>query len=289
MDPKLKIYAALAGVMHDLRELPKTEENQMQHYKYRGIDKLMNLAHVSLDKHRIIVLPCVMNEPIIEIGPVSKSGSQMYRSLVKMQYTFLSTEDGSSVVSGPFIGEGLDTSDKASNKAQTAAYKWCFFQTFCLPTEGAMQDSEKPNVIDNEAGAAEQTQELGDELATEFTKPAQGTEQTKPEETPEQKDERHKDELTAALKLICNNNVKSMKNLLIKWSEFEGDKGERLFIDTLHSPKLKGKWLNKIIGIARVELQEFLDVGLNKAAEDMTSEERQRTMATMEGAVPDAK
>src|SRR5690606_19364534 len=33
-------------------------------------------------------------------------------------------------------GEAMDSADKATNKAMSAAYKYAAFQTFCIPTEG---------------------------------------------------------------------------------------------------------------------------------------------------------
>ena len=33
------------------------------------------------------------------------------------------------------IGEGMDSGDKATNKAMAIAYKYACFQTFCIPTE----------------------------------------------------------------------------------------------------------------------------------------------------------
>ena len=34
------------------------------------------------------------------------------------------------------IGEAMDSGDKATNKAMSAAYKYAAFQTFAIPTEG---------------------------------------------------------------------------------------------------------------------------------------------------------
>jgi hypothetical protein len=34
------------------------------------------------------------------------------------------------------FGEAMDSGDKATNKAMSAAYKYVTFQTFCIPTEG---------------------------------------------------------------------------------------------------------------------------------------------------------
>ena len=42
--------------------------------------------------------------------------------------------DGSNV-SGTLIGEGMDSGDKASNKAMSIAMKYFCFQTFMIPTE----------------------------------------------------------------------------------------------------------------------------------------------------------
>ena len=43
-------------------------------------------------------------------------------------------EDGSSI-EAVVIGEGMDSGDKASNKALAVAFKYACFQVFCIPTE----------------------------------------------------------------------------------------------------------------------------------------------------------
>ena len=50
-----------------------------------------------------------------------------------MQYTFW-TVDGTSVECS-VIGEGMDSGDKATNKAMAIAHKYALLQTFCIPTE----------------------------------------------------------------------------------------------------------------------------------------------------------
>ena len=50
------------------------------------------------------------------------------------------SEDGSNV-SAVVIGEGMDTGDKATNKAMAIAFKYACFQVFCIPTE-EMQDPD---------------------------------------------------------------------------------------------------------------------------------------------------
>ena len=67
----------------------------------------------------------------------------MIYSVVKVRYTFY-TDDGSSV-QAVVIGEAMDRSDKSTNKAMSAAFKYACFQTFCIPTE-EMKDSEEESL-----------------------------------------------------------------------------------------------------------------------------------------------
>ena len=66
-----------------------------------------------------------------------------------MEYTFFA-EDGSTV-SCQMPSEGVDTSDKATNKALSAALKYCLIQTFCVPTEDmAEADLDNTQIDGNE-------------------------------------------------------------------------------------------------------------------------------------------
>jgi hypothetical protein len=52
-----------------------------------------------------------------------------------MEFNFVSALDGSKHTVKTF-GEAMDSADKATNKAMSAAYKYAAFQAFCIPTEG---------------------------------------------------------------------------------------------------------------------------------------------------------
>ena len=90
-----------------------------------------------LAKHHVFVVPEVLDQQRQE-RTTGKGGSLLY-SLLRMRYTFYA-EDGSSV-SAVVIGEGMDSGDKASNKAMSVAMKYAMFQVFCIPTE-EMQDPD---------------------------------------------------------------------------------------------------------------------------------------------------
>ena len=272
-----KIYKAMGQVMSGMKELGKTERNATQGYSYRGIDSLMNLAHGLLDKAHIIILPSVLNEPEITLGPVSKKGTQFYRSLVRMKFEFMSTEDGSGVVSGPFIGEGVDNSDKASNCAQTAAYKWCLFQTFCIPVKGGLADSEQSTELDEDKQDEQSKQKLGDALEKAFTGDTQPpAPNPPPDQTPPPqstatqpqakqghgtKDARHRQELQVILSEITGGIANLEGEILKKWSVFVNDKGEEVWARSIG--KLSGKWLAMILDKAKKDLADMQGVRPN--------------------------
>lgn len=133
-----KIYKAIVGVMNDVGAVKKTDKNPQQGYRYRGIDAVMNALQPAMIKNGIYVVPQVISQEREE-RTTSKGGLLIY-SIVRVKYIFYA--DDGSYVEAMVIGEGMDSGDKSSNKAMSAAFKYACFQTFCIPTE-EMLDSEK--------------------------------------------------------------------------------------------------------------------------------------------------
>ncbi len=136
-----KIYKAIPAAMADIGAIGKDSRNQQQGFMYRGIDAVMNALNPVLQKHGLFVVPEVL-EQTREERQTSKGGNLLY-SILRMKYT-LCADDGSSV-SAVVIGEGMDSGDKASNKAMSVAYKYAMFQLFSIPTEEMKDpDAETP-------------------------------------------------------------------------------------------------------------------------------------------------
>lgn len=135
------IYTAINGIMEEIGVIGKTSKNQQQGFYYRGIDAVMNALQPALVKHKVFVVPEVLEHKREE--RVTGKGSNLIYSVLKIKYTFCA-EDGSSV-SATVIGEGMDSGDKASNKAMSVAFKYACFQVLCIPTEEMKDpDSETP-------------------------------------------------------------------------------------------------------------------------------------------------
>ncbi len=127
----MNIYESIISIMQESYAIAKDKKNQQQGFKYRGIDDVMNTFQPLLSKHKVFVVPEVL-EPHRE-ERTGKTGGNLIYSVLTIRYTFYA-EDGSSV-SAVVIGEGMDSGDKASNKALAIGMKYAMFQVFCIPTE----------------------------------------------------------------------------------------------------------------------------------------------------------
>ncbi len=133
-----KIYEAISNVMRDVGIVGKNNFNQIQKYKFRSIDDVMNALNPAMVKNHVFVSPTILDQKRSE-RETSKGGVLIY-SVVTVRYTFY-TDDGSSV-EATVVGEAMDSGDKSMNKAMSAAFKYACFQVFCIPTE-EMHDSEE--------------------------------------------------------------------------------------------------------------------------------------------------
>lgn len=133
----MNIYEAIADIMKEGCAVQKNKRNTQQGFQYRGIDDVMNTFQPLMAERGIFLVPEVL-EASREERQSTKGGNLIY-SVLKIRYTFYAS-DGSSV-SATVIGEGMDSGDKASNKAMAVAMKYAMFQTFCIPTE-EMQDPD---------------------------------------------------------------------------------------------------------------------------------------------------
>lgn len=126
-----KIYNAISTIMAECPAIGKNQRNVKQNFMYRGIDVVMNVFQPLLSKHGVFAVPEVLEHRREERR--SAGGGNLIYSVLTVKYTFYA-DDGSNV-SVTVIGEGMDSGDKASNKAMSVAFKYACFQLFCIPTE----------------------------------------------------------------------------------------------------------------------------------------------------------
>jgi hypothetical protein len=140
------IYKKMSDVMKDVGAIGKDQKNTQQGFKFRGIDQFVNALYPALTKHGVFMSPratSFTHELKDVVRGSGKAGVDKHVSIM-MEYDFYA-EDGSKVTVGPVPAEGLDSGDKATNKALSAALKYALIQTFSIPTEDmAEADFESP-------------------------------------------------------------------------------------------------------------------------------------------------
>lgn len=126
-----KIYSSIISTMKSVGAVAKGEFNTYDKYKFRGIDAVMNALGPAMRQNGIFCTPHVLSH--IQEARDSRKGEKLMYTIVHVEYTFYA-DDGSSVKADVY-GEAMDRSDKSTNKAMSAAFKYALFQTFCIPTE----------------------------------------------------------------------------------------------------------------------------------------------------------
>jgi hypothetical protein len=139
--PVPHVYAAISAVTADLSKegLSKDRKNATQNYAFRGIDDVYNVLAAKLAHHGLCILPRVIAKDIHERQ--SKSGGTLFYTTLTVEFDFVSAKDGSKHTACT-VGEAMDSADKSSNKAMSAAYKYVCLQAFCIPTEGESPDAD---------------------------------------------------------------------------------------------------------------------------------------------------
>lgn len=156
------IYGKIADILAEIPAIGKEKENTMQHFMYRGIDDVMNVMNPLFAKHRVFLVPTVLDHKREE--RVNSKGTTLIYSVLRVAYR-LFAEDGS-FVEAIVDGEGMDSGDKATNKAMAISMKYALFQIFCIPTEEMSDpDADTPGASDSIASLRQKIVEICKEKA----------------------------------------------------------------------------------------------------------------------------
>ncbi len=131
----MKVYQAINAVQAALavEGISKSRKNEQQGYKFRGIDEVYNALSPLLAKNGLCILPRCTERVCVE--RTNAKGTALFYVTVRAEFDFVASEDGSKHTVTTY-GEAMDSGDKATNKAMSAAYKYAAMQAFSIPTEG---------------------------------------------------------------------------------------------------------------------------------------------------------
>jgi hypothetical protein len=163
MAPGPKVYAAISKVMAEIGRtgISKDRNNQQQGFKFRGIDDVYNAMSPLLASAGLCVLPRVTKREVTERA--TRSGGALFYVALDVEFDLCCAEDGSKHTIA-VSGEAMDSGDKATNKAMSAAFKYACMQVFCIPTEGNPDaDAETHEVAPRETDTPQEVFVSGEE------------------------------------------------------------------------------------------------------------------------------
>lgn len=131
-----EVTAIMAG-----EGLPKSRSAKGLTYSFRGIDDVYFALARRLADVKLCILPRVLERSMTERK--TSSGGVMTYVVLDVEFDLVSAVDGSKHTIRT-MGEAMDTSDKATNKAMSAAMKYACILAFQIPTEGD-NDTENAN------------------------------------------------------------------------------------------------------------------------------------------------
>lgn len=137
------IYAKMVAIQNDIDAVKKTKEmktmsGQVQ-YRFRGVEDVLDEVAPIVRKHKVFIRPetisCEYSRE--RINKYNASGAVIGERndtvcMLKMTYHF-TDESGQSVSIGPICGEGMDSGDKSTSKANSVCYKLGMIAAFSIP------------------------------------------------------------------------------------------------------------------------------------------------------------
>ena len=137
------IYEKILAIMADIKVIGKKRQNVAQGYSFRGVDDVYNELHDIFVKHKVFTVPTVLDTHHEE--RTSRKGSVLIYRIYTIKYTFFA-EDGSSV-DAVVVGEGMDSGDKAGNKALSVAHKYVLLQMLLIPTDESKDPEDESHQL----------------------------------------------------------------------------------------------------------------------------------------------
>lgn len=141
VSPVRSLVKKLCRIMTAVDHIEKKGRNTIQNYDFARESDITGALREQFAKENVFMLPDVVSFEYT-MGQTAK-GNAKRLCVLRVKFTL---EDGDSGETRSFhgMGEAEDTSDKASNKAITAAVKYGLLKAFLIPTGDDTENDPKP-------------------------------------------------------------------------------------------------------------------------------------------------
>jgi hypothetical protein len=141
--PRSTVHEALAAVMAEIGAVPKDRTAPGVSYKFQGIADILSRAQPAFARHGMALIPTEIVSCEQRDRTTKNGGAQVQVDLHVRWRLYGPAGDW---LPAETWGQAFDTSDKATNKAHTAAHKVALKQIFSIPEDADDQDMERPEL-----------------------------------------------------------------------------------------------------------------------------------------------
>lgn len=150
-DLDVPVWVAWGRIMADVQWIAKADRTTSgSTYNYRGVDRVVDAVAPAIRKHGVIVMPVKVTPEYTVIN--TKSGAAMNYCRVTASFAIvgprgdvLSAPNDAGIMVpllGESIGEGFDSGDKSSMKAQSVALREFYIKALAIPVSRPAMDPE---------------------------------------------------------------------------------------------------------------------------------------------------
>jgi hypothetical protein len=147
------LYKKLAAIAGELTGVTKDKVNTQLKYSYASPGTVMSAVKPILAKHNVAIIPSVGEVVKEDVGTQTQSGAANVLTRVVMNMLILDGDTGE-CLTVPWVGEGVDWSDKGIAKAETIAVRTFLLNAFQIPSDDEDHD---PDRASNHAHAPQQS------------------------------------------------------------------------------------------------------------------------------------
>jgi len=124
------LYQRMAAVMGELEATPRTGQNTQFNYSYIEQGTVMAILRPKFAAHGIVLIAALT--AVDHLTRATAKGGEMFVARVCIDFTFVNADHPEDRLTIPWLAEGMDTTDKAINKAVVAGQKYVLMKTFLL-------------------------------------------------------------------------------------------------------------------------------------------------------------
>ncbi|MEV6074380.1 ERF family protein [Streptomyces sp. NPDC052069] len=131
-----RVFQVIHAVMQDVMPIGKDQQNTQQNYAFRGVDDAMSAMAGPMRNHGCFIAPEIVEH---RQRPRGEKGTH---TNLTMLYRIYGPAGDCLLVTMP--GEAMDSGDKSTNKAMSAALKYMLFWVFMIPVDSrSIDDSDR--------------------------------------------------------------------------------------------------------------------------------------------------